>query len=890
MPIAALFQSLLGLSAALATALAAVIALKGQGATFASYLQKIQYGSLFEKLFYLVQIRLGIYQLMRQPEVQNALADQGINPVQAESQTTLALDNVAKMNKPVIYYPTFLTDVECEGYYAERNFAYQAGAISYAEYLAAYSWYVSEYNRIAGGQPAPTLPIIPAPSALPPVLPTYATIELLNIWWSGIEYNFVNNYISSDDYARAYAHYVILYHDITLAGAVVVPPSGTTQGTTTVNVAAPTVNVSPLISVNVPPLPIQISVAPVDGGAIGQPIADSITNLSDAFVRSNEDFAKTLGAVLPLVGTAAITGILSQASKFGHDVATGQRSCWGNTATDLLMRLGQAAIPLGAVMAVEGFSPLRNAMEGVVGRIFDDILSAPALQKPILPEDAPDVAAALLLKAAKFGMEAHLISVAAEIMTPLKTLGIGQLAAMLGDMAGFAKIGGAMMGAIETQGLARPFGFYINSKTLTNRPNAGQLGALASNYEIKIDEYQDEMLYQGFPKSWSEKMFGLGFRALAPRQLQMMAEAGLADDAFFDRELRHGGLREETIPLVKEMFRLAGIGELKPMGQAVAIKRYREGISNLGELSLELDSLGFRGLKLEMALKSAQLEKNTELILDQIALAKQSFLAGDIDATDLDAELWAIGIEKEKAALITADAVKRFKAPKLADRLPRLTEALAQTYIDNVERGYAVSSAVKPQLAALKYTLAEADTALKTAEEKFRQKSTEDRISILEEKFQDKEITLEELKYQLLSIPISVELAAHKAELARLRAQPTPKALLPDDIPLLTTSQLLAAFDANVISEISLRAELAERLYQPGDIDIMVAVQKSKVAAPTAAAKKLVSETQLKAFLAAGLMSAQEFYDELIRRGYAAVDADRITELELIKLEARLKV
>ncbi len=785
--------------------------------------------------------------------------------------------------------PAFESLEACEFWYQSYAARYVGNLITWDTYRAAYNHYSAEYDRLTTPADTRKADVVLEEGAV------QATLEVTPESLAGL-----SDALAAATEAAA-ALQVAAISGVAAEYATAI--ANLSKALADVQAAAEAANAAAISSVGtnvadaVRPLPDQVK-AGLDGVATatregltasGAATAAAIDATATKLASSEQVVGQVMAAAIPIAAATAVTEIAKMAKTWGHDVKVGERTCWASTAADLLGKLAGAAVPLLAIKGVQEFSPLREALDNLVKSVFDGVLNDPSLSHPVTPEDAPAVARTLFLKAAEFGMEAHLISVLAETVTPLKTLGVGQLAAALGDLAGFAKIGGAMMGAIETQGLARPFGYYVNKRLQSNRPNAGQLGGLAGDYELTKEEYQAEMEYQGYSRAWSDKLWDGVFKALAPRQLQQMAEAGIADDAYFDRELHHAGLREESIPLLKEMFRLAALGELKPAGQAVAVKRYKEGITTEAELSTELVSLGFRGIKLDKAIEVARLERDTESTLDQIALLKAQFLGDEITADQLLDGLKLILKSETAADTIHAATVLKYRPPKVPDRLPRLRESLATTWIDYVEMGYRLADQVRPEVLSLGYSQDEADLLLRRAELAADQAMIADQVKVMEEAYIDKELTLDQLRSRLLEIPLPPTRVTVLVELARLRAQPTPKAPAAEDLPELTTSQLLAAYRSGIITAIMLRQELTERHYSQSDISIMIAIEDAKAPAPTPAKVKLASESDLKAFFAAGIISAAELLAGLIRLGYDQLTARRLVELEIIKAEKRAK-
>ena len=163
----------------------------------------------------------------------------------------------------------------------------------------------------------------------------------------------------------------------------------------------------------------------------------------------------------------------------------------------------------------------------------------------------------------------------------------------------------------------------------------------------------------------------------------------------------------------------------------------------------------------------------------------------------------------------------------------------------------------------------------------------QDRLNALEEAFNKEVLTFEEFKYQVLQLIPDQAKALLVVDLAELKKRPKPKPITPEEPPTLTVGRLLAAFKAGVLPEPQLRSELTQRDYSPEDIDIMIATETARLPKPKAPALRLISLGDLKAMLALGVLSPEEFRAELIERKYSPEDADALLGLELIKAQAR---
>lgn len=341
-----------------------------------------------------------------------------------------------------------------------------------------------------------------------------------------------------------------------------------------------------------------------------------------------------IAAALPAIGIALAQTMLATAGQTAHAGQAGRVACQGTTGWGILNQLVNAAAPLATVLAIEKFNPLRESIDGLFNKMWDEILNTPGLKGPIKPEGAPELSRALFFTAMKLGMTAHLTSVVAESFSPLKSLGLGYLSAFLTDMAGFSKIGGAMMSAIESQALVKPFGYFINARTRPVLPGTGDLLRLAGEYALVSKSRFDELTgprgnlelldkenkaqflkylpYQGITPDLENNYYELADTPERYFLLRAMADSGMWDETYYRRALCNSGYNTATISQALGMLYRMAHGELKAISTSVALRRYREGMDNQAKFTSNLLTLGIIPQLIPKYIYSADLERSFE--------------------------------------------------------------------------------------------------------------------------------------------------------------------------------------------------------------------------------------------------------------------------------------
>lgn len=117
--------------------------------------------------------------------------------------------------------------------------------------------------------------------------------------------------------------------------------------------------------------------------------------------------------------------------------------------------------------------------------------------------------------------------------------------------------------------------------------------------------------------------------------------------------------------------------------------------------------------------------------------------------------------------------------------------------------------------------------AVARAKEKIRIQKLEETKAITE--FRKDLIVAEELLDRLQMVDYTEALATALTQLEIVRKYKPPEAPAPEKIPTLSVGTLRMAFREGVLSESALRAELAARGYTPGDVELIVVLEKERM-------------------------------------------------------------
>jgi len=559
---------------------------------------------------------------------------------------------------------TFESVAQLATAYRVLQIANEQGLISGALWSSVVAHYNSEYTRLtAAPAPAPT-PTEWEQRAETFITTTYASSDLLSREYGALESAHAQALISDTSWSRVRTHY-----DEEFARLRAIAPG-----------APPvTVEVKPNVIVDTVPIA-DATTKGLEG--VGEHVESGLAGVGGAI----GTMGSLLTSAIPLVGVSMVSSLLSSAEGIGHGLSAGRTKCFPSTASALIQQLLQSAAPLGVMAALE-FGPLRDKFtDPLTHWLFDELFAIPEQGRPIEPKDAPQLTRRILERAIGLGIAAHLASVAAEASAPLKTMGLGYLAAFMADMAGFGRIAAVTMGTLESQALGLPMRYYVNEKVRSSLPSTGDMLRMAGEYAmVPRDEFErltqtdegldqlaarnrDELAkylpYQGYTDKWVSSYQELADRPARYFSLRAMADAGIWDPVYFRQELLNNGHNIQTVRHMMDMLYAMSQGELKTLFTSTAIKRYKEGLDTQAQFENNLTTLGVRPMLLPKYVYAANLEADYDEYYDYLTALKEAVQKGQITPERMADALEERGLRAERAELLAEiQALKLIKKP-----------------------------------------------------------------------------------------------------------------------------------------------------------------------------------------------------------------------------------
>lgn len=538
------------------------------------------------------------------------------------------------------------------------------------------------------------------------------------------------------------------------------------------------------------------------------------------------------------------------------------------------------------------WAPSLDFIKSAITSAWDSIMGTILRFVPVSPERSPNAATALLELGGIAAAGLAGMTLAGEILSPLKQMGLGNIAAMVYDMMNYRSITGLMLGAILGVTLRTPLTYYFNALARPNIPSMQQLTSLASEYALVPQERALALMaapgglatlqaenraefvrlgaYAGFSDATLAKLFELTDTPERWTMVRAMATMGIFDEAYFTRALVNSGYSPETISMALGALRSLASEQVQGAGSGQALARYRDGLTDRVGLTQELTALGYSPDKLDRFGVVADLSRQTDATAEMVTAWRSALTAQRVDEGEFRAGLQVLGVQQERINLyVLQDRVRRGALGGPADE-QTLIGRYATTATGGYRDGYISDAELRSTLTALAYTQTEIDQLVLRA----KLEANLDYSHELEAAYSSayKRGIISDTLYasalaDLGMLPERRDLVIRRDTILKTPTVKPPAVAVP---PTLTLAQLTRAYKIGDITEQSLRERLAAMGYSPADVDALVSQIRYEPPVPAAQ----LTLDQLRTALQTGDRTEQEVRQELASRRFSPTDAD----------------
>ena len=607
--------------AAFATSLATAAYLQGVAPKLEEDLNRLLASSGIQKIRATLAVAGTIKQLIGLPLTQATITAAGGDPMAVMAQTEAAVAQQLQSLVPPLTYPTFAALQDVDQWRLTWTALYVAGVIPETTIRQVETWYASEWTRLS--VPAVVAPVIPATQV---AVPGFGTV--------GVTVR-VGGVLVTPAAAPA----------VTAPQYIVVQAPAVSMAPPVVNVAAPNVTVLPAAAPQV------LVNAPVDTAPIAASFATSI----------------------PLMATALAAGLAANAGPNAHSAQQARYGCQGGFIGSLLGLATSIGPQVAAGVILATDNPIRQALDRLIGQLIAAELDPTRFTVPTTYDQAVANASTRLTQAVGFGLQAQAISFTAEAMTPLKQMGFGQIAAFIGDLAGFKRVADGLMGTVESAAIFRPLMYEANRRFRPNIPDDRQLTLMFQKRSLTRQELSGYQERLGLPDLYIDRLPGFIFNDPNPgliirafqiaepgavkfseddKRIAEIAGIDLTEpDAYFRLKLAKSGLDDTDVQAFVPVIKMGILRREQTIRYTKIEQLYRDGFIDEARAREEITQARSPASVPDYRMAAMNLSREYEVLRDTRASVLMAMSRGLVSRDEARAQLAKLGMPGDRVEL-----------------------------------------------------------------------------------------------------------------------------------------------------------------------------------------------------------------------------------------------
>lgn len=332
-------------------------------------------------------------------------------------------------------------------------------------------------------------------------------------------------------------------------------------------------------------------------------------------------------------------------------------------AKDILEGLFTVVAPLGqgimetAGSLMAGGRDLASATFGAVGiSILEGVESDLSSAGPVGPGEQKEIVRRALGNAFALGVGAHLTASLAEILMPLKHLGLPQIAALMVDLAGFGSVVAASHGPLIQHAIRVPAEHEARRTFRSALPDLGMAKQFVLERLIGLEDYAELLRFNGLSEAWIEVYKREVWEEPSLRELTNVVDDTPVDEGWLLRKITETGLSDEDVGLFFEGLQRRSNRTLRQGYIAELVTTFKEGLLTQEELEGEFDRLNLNAAARDLLRRRAALQRRRDLAGEMVTALRKQAEEQLITDDDFRTALAGLGFDEERITVLAAVA------------------------------------------------------------------------------------------------------------------------------------------------------------------------------------------------------------------------------------------
>lgn len=389
-----------------------------------------------------------------------------------------------------------------------------------------------------------------------------------------------------------------------------------------------------------------------------------------------------------------------------------------------------------------------SALAGVITSFLSHVMGILKQFAPASPARAEGAGVSLMTTFLTAGAGLLGMTIAGELIHPLKQIGLGHIGAMLYDASGYRTIVGALVGPSVRAAIAIPYAYHMNAifqpyvLDVTNAGRAWAMGYLKegefvqhlrwAGYSAAYDDYWKEMVDVDISLSHAIEAYGRGImddrmfnealrvnaadfkwrdvwarladRPLSPFLLIRTGESEIGDfETFYELAIDMGYGRKKAALVAKAILFAATARARSPLVSAL-LRNYAEGMLPTEAFRAILIKVGYSHQIVNIFVFAAEEIYKLDVKFEKVKSVRRAFVEGSIDEDAYIVQLLALNVRPEKIDIWLSDDTLRRKEPKERSKDEEIRAFGISIVISRFKEGYSTELDFRYEAALLGYT------------------------------------------------------------------------------------------------------------------------------------------------------------------------------------------
>ena len=321
---------------------------------------------------------------------------------------------------------------------------------------------------------------------------------------------------------------------------------------------------------------------------------------------------------------------------------------------------------------------LTAPMGAMVESVTTDMVRTLQAHAPATIDSPIKAATDAIMMGYKFGMTAHALSLAGEFVSPLKALGIGQVASYLVDLAGFKPIASAVSGSMISGAITRPMRWWGNAVFTPEIPSLGDLETFVRKRVIDLQTYTGYLQYHGFDRERADFFSQTVWRDFTIRDIALAMEDTTIDEAWLLPRIMRIGYDDDDADRITRSLLQRGMRSQRASLISAAKAAAVDGVITLDDYRNVLEGLGLREQAIALEMQAAQIAAHRDYVNQAISTYRKQVVNGVIDVSAFSVALYSLGLPGERIELLIADVEAQLRPRIVREEEAEIREAMRE--------------------------------------------------------------------------------------------------------------------------------------------------------------------------------------------------------------------